>query len=72
MSEIIEMPYGTGKSLTTQELYEIYKALTAELLLCAEAKAIIEDFMKKNSEVQLDVEMKEECEDDGNNQRRFT
>ncbi len=58
MSEIIEMPYGTGKSLTTQELYDIYKALTAELLLCAEAKAIIEDFMKKNSEVQLDVEMK--------------
>ncbi len=65
MSELIEMPYGTGKSLTTQELYEIYKALTAELLLCAEAKAMIEDFMKKNSEVQLDVEIDEESEDDG-------
>ena len=67
MNEIIEMPYGTGKSLTTQELYDIYKALTAELLLCAEAKAIIEDFMKKNSEVQLDVEIDEEDKENESN-----
>ena len=39
MSEIIEMPYGTGKALTRE-------------------------FIKKYSEVQLDVEMKEESEDD--------
>ena len=47
MSELIEMPYGTGKTLE-RELIKAY------------------------AEVQLDVEMKEESEDDGNNQRRFT
>lgn len=39
MSEIIEMPYGTGKTLAGE-------------------------FIKKYSEVQLDVEMKEESEDE--------
>ena len=40
MSEMIEMPYGTGKTLAGE-------------------------FIKKYSEVQLDVEIKEESEDDG-------
>ena len=36
-------------------------------------KALEREFIKKYSEVQLDIEIeKQESEDDGNNQRRFT
>ena len=39
---------------------------------CGMEKTLALEFIKAYTEVQLDVEMKEECEDDGNNQRRFT
>ena len=39
---------------------------------CGTGKALEREFIKAYTEVQLDVEMKEECEYDGNNQRRFT
>lgn len=40
---------------------------------CGNGKALEREFIKKYSEVQLDIEIeKQESEDDGNNQRRFT
>lgn len=39
---------------------------------CGNGKALALEFIKAYTEVQLDVEMKEESEDDGNSQRRFT
>ena len=82
MSELIEMPYGTGKtvgiwrticlpSYPPQYRYECSKCSVCSKEMSnycpycgAEMQFLEGEFVKKYSEVQLDVEMKEESEDD--------
>ena len=74
MSELIEMPYGTGKTVGIWRTICLpsyppqYRYECSKCSVCSKEMSNYETY----SEVQLDVEMKEESEDDGNNQRRFT
>lgn len=83
MSEIIVMPYGTGKnvgiwrticlpSYPPQYLYECSKCSVCSKEISnycshcgAEMKLLEKDFFEAYTEVQPDVEIKEESEDDG-------
>ena len=83
MSEIIEMPCGTGKTIgfwrticltsyPPQYVYECSKCSVCSKEISnycshcgAEMKFLEKDFFEAYTEVQLDVEIKEESEDDG-------